>query len=89
MELGPMVPVGDGPIVLVEGAYALHPGCQGQYGVTSCFDIDSEQQRRRILDRNGPAMLRRFEEEWIPLERKYAQAFGLPQACLLYTSRCV
>ena len=83
MELGPMVPVGDGPIVLVEGAYALHPGCQGQYGVTSFFDIDSEQQRRRILDRNGPAMLHRFEQEWIPLERKYAQAFGLPQAAQL------
>lgn len=83
MELGPMVPIGDGPILLVEGAYALHPGCQARYGLTSFFNIAPAQQRRRILERNGPQMLERFEKEWIPLERAYAQAFQLPQAAQL------
>jgi hypothetical protein len=36
-------------------------------------------QRERILRRSGPALLRRFEEEWIPLEELYFSRFGIEE----------
>ena len=36
-----------------------------------------DEQRRRILSRNGPERLRLFEERWIPYEKKYEAAFGI------------
>ena len=65
------------PVTVIEGAYASHPFF-GAYADLSCFmETGPEEQRRRILARNGPERLRLFEERWIPYERRYEEAFGI------------
>lgn len=70
------------PLVLVEGAYSLHPffSC-GLYDVRSYYSICPQLQRTRILARNGRAGLRRFEEMWVPMENAYARAYHIRETC--------
>ena len=67
------------PAVIIEGSYSLHPRFLDAYktmGATMLFiQISKQQQRKRIRNRNGEAMLRRFQEEWIPMEKRYHKAF--------------
>lgn len=62
---------------IVEGSYSTHPYFASCYDVTVCLDISGEEQRERIRIRNGEAMLKRFEEEWIPRENAYLAHFGI------------
>ena len=65
------------PVTVIEGAYASHPYL-GDYATVRCFMLtDPEEQRRRILSRNGPEKLAVFEARWIPYERRYEAAFGI------------
>lgn len=45
------------------------------------MDVDPAEQRRRILSRNGPAMLLRFVSEWIPMEELYFKTFRIKEKC--------
>ena len=38
-------------------------------------------QRRRIQKRNTPEFQERFFSAWIPMERRYFDAFGIPAVC--------
>ena len=57
--------------VLVEGAYCLRPDFDRPYDLTAFYDIDPQEQKKRILLRNGPRMAERFEKLWVPLENRY------------------
>ena len=64
-------------ITVIEGAYASHPYF-GDYAAVRLFmETDPDEQRRRILRRNGPERLKLFEERWIPYECRYEAAFGI------------
>lgn len=67
--------------VIVEGSYSLHPyfGDYARYKIG--MDIEKEEQERRILERNGPQMLQRFLDEWIPKENKYLEEFRIYEKC--------
>ena len=39
------------------------------------MEVPADEQIQRIRSRNGEAMLRRFKEEWIPMEKRYHEAF--------------
>ena len=73
------VPVTPKRAVIIEGSYALHPRFLETYralGAIQVFiGIQPEEQIRRIRNRNGETMLRRFLEEWIPMEKKYQQTY--------------
>ena len=56
---------------VVEGSYSHHPTLASYYDFKVFLRISQEEQRERILKRNGPAMLERFVQEWIPLEERY------------------
>lgn len=58
-------------ICIIEGAYALHGFFGDIYTHRFALLVDEDEQKRRILERNGGEMLERFENEWIPLENKY------------------
>jgi len=73
-------------INLVEGAYALHPALSDRYDYKIFVDIPYETQIARILSRNGAEALRRFREEWIPLEEQYFDAFAIRGQCDLVVS---
>ena len=67
------------PVTIIEGSYALHPAFDADYvtlhAVRALLTVLPAQQRARILRRNGPDLLKRFETEWIPLEKQYFEAY--------------
>ena len=67
-------------LAIVEGSYSLHPALRKYYDVTVFLTCEAEEQRRRLLNREGPEGLNRFLEKWIPLEEHYFQGVGLPAA---------
>lgn len=68
-------------LLVFEGAYSLHPDFGDYYDLAIFSDISPDEQRRRILSRNGERMLKRFEQEWIPMEEKYFDGFDIRQKC--------
>jgi len=66
---------------IVEGCYSLHPQMEGNYDLKVFLKLTADEQSRRILQRNGEAMLKRFQEEWIPLENMYFSAFAIEKQC--------
>ena len=67
-------------LAIVEGSYSLHPALRRYYDVTVFLTCEAEEQRRRLLNREGPEGLSRFLEKWIPLEEHYFEGVGLPAA---------
>ncbi len=59
---------------IIEGVYSMHPILIDFYDLKVFLAIDPEEQSRRILERNGPFMHKRFINEWIPLENRYFEA---------------
>lgn len=74
------VSVSPASVTVIEGSYALHPRFLDTYQALDAIKVflavDPGEQLRRIRRRNGAAMLKRFREEWIPMEKKYQQAFA-------------
>jgi len=64
---------------IIEGSYSMHPTLKDFYNLKIFLYIDEEIQRQRILERNGPAMLRRFLNEWIPLENQYFEVMKIQE----------
>lgn len=81
MEITHTVTVGPGRLTIVEGAYSLHPRFGTPYDLCAFISAAPETQRRRILARNGPEQLKRFESIWIPMENAYFEAFGIREKC--------
>lgn len=79
--LDPVAIPADVRIVIVEGAYCLHPLLAARYDLRILMTIGASTQRARILARNGEAMLARFENEWIPLENRHIRTRGLSALC--------
>ena len=66
-------------INVIEGSYSHHPYFGDAYDLRIFLKVTPERQRERILKR--PAFLhRRFFEEWIPMENRYQEAFGIAAA---------
>jgi len=78
---------GNRPLTIVEGVYSLHPAFEKYYDLAVFFHVDPEEQKRRILARNGAVMLNNFTERWIPLEEKYFAACGVEERCSITTGR--
>lgn len=59
------------PWRVVEGTYSHHPAF-GAYADLTVFSlVEPEEQRRRILRREGTERARRYEDLWIPMEEAY------------------
>ncbi len=81
MALGDSVAIDPTKPVIVEGSYCLHPYF-GEYADLKVFvTVGEEIQSERILRRNGAEMLRRFINEWIPMEEAYFVAFDIKKSC--------
>lgn len=62
---------------VIEGSYSMHPTLINYYDYKIFLSIDSESQIKRILERNGEFMLKRFIDEWIPKENEYFSKFNI------------
>lgn len=79
MAPGERIPVKNKGWVLVEGAYSCHPVLGDYMDLKVFLDIDSEQQKRRIIMRNGEDRLGDFLQKWIPMEEAYFAAFSVEE----------
>lgn len=70
-------------ICLVEGSYSCHPALWDGYDLHVFLTIGAEEQRRRILRRNGPESAEIFRERWIPMEENYFAAYRVEERCEL------
>lgn len=88
-EAGFLAPVCIEPnvrLLIVEGAYCLHPLLFERYDLRVLCVISPELQRERILRRNGRAQLVRFSAQWIPMENRHIEVRRLAQTCDLCLS---
>ena len=58
-------------IVLVEGSYSHHPHFKDCYDIKIFLEISEEEQKQRILTRDGETVWPMFEQKWIPMENRY------------------
>lgn len=68
-------------LVVVEGAYSMHPELAEYYNISAFLDISPELQRERILHRNSQPIAQRYFDEWIPLEREYFEKTNAKNRC--------
>lgn len=68
-------------VIIVEGAYSLHPDLGEYADLKVFFDVDKQLQRLRIKERNGSNGLDMFEKIWIPCEEKYINKYKIDNRC--------
>ena len=68
-------------LIIIEGAYSMHPELASYYDMTVFLNVGSELQKKRIERRNTPQMAQRFFEEWIPLENTYFSEMKVRERC--------
>ncbi len=66
-------------IVIVEGTYSHHPYFKDSYDVTIFLEISSEEQKKRIIARDGETIWPMFENKWIPMENSYFKTFNIKE----------
>lgn len=66
-----------GNIIIIEGVYSLHPKFYPFYDLKIFLDVDKEEQLKRILNRSNETMLKRFQDEFLPLEELYFETTNL------------
>ncbi len=62
-------------LVVVEGSYSTNPALLMPYTCKVFLSLPAAMQSARILARSGPALHRRFIEEWIPKENAFFEKF--------------
>ena len=67
-------------INIVEGSYCLHPYFGKYYDICIFMKINEKKQIERLTKRE-PIMINDFINKWIPLEKKYHEAFKLYDKC--------
>ena len=69
-------------VVVIEGSYSHHPALREKLidlnALLVYVDVDGEEQLRRI-EKRDPELKQMFETRWIPLEKKYFEAYDIPQ----------
>lgn len=66
-------------IVIVEGSYSHHPYFEDVYNMKIFLEISSEEQKKRIIARDGDAIWPMFESKWIPMEHRYFETFMIKE----------
>ena len=67
-------------INIVEGSYSLNPYFGKYYDFSVFLKINAKEQIERLTKR-APKMINNFINKWIPLEKKYHEAFNLYEKC--------
>ncbi|MBE5783833.1 MAG: hypothetical protein E7329_11025 [Clostridiales bacterium] len=68
------------PLLIVEGVYSLHPRYQDIYDLRLFLKTNSAAQDQRLRAR-GEWLYQRFQEDWLPMEQAYYDAFHPEKNC--------
>ena len=68
------------PLTIVEGSYSMHPALRHLYNFKIFCDIDAEEQKERITNREGEKA-QVFFDKWIPLEENYFSELNIQKHC--------
>jgi uridine kinase len=85
-KTGDPITVSTDPLIVIEGAYSMHPyfsnidNERSLYDITVFLYINDTEQNRRLLSRN-PHLYERFIQEWVPMENKYFEYFHIAEKC--------
>jgi uridine kinase len=75
---------------IIEGVYSMHPLWNDIFDIKIFLTLQLDLQLERIRERNGEQMLKRFIQEWIPLENKYFQTLRIAEQCdLIIDTSCL
>ncbi len=74
-------------LIIVEGAYSTHPRFGKYYDLAVFFHVEPEEQKKRILERNGAEKLNDFTRMWIPMEERYLAEFDIESRCDMTVGR--
>ena len=80
MALGKENGVEPDDLIIVEGAYSMHPELAEYYDFSAFLQIDPQLQRQRILRRNGERA-QQFFDRWIPMENTYFEKTDIISRC--------
>lgn len=81
LSLGEEVIAAPKKLNIIEGSYSMHQKLAGFYDLKIFMQTGGQEQIKRILTRSGETLLKRFTDEWIPLEEKYFSSFGVKESC--------
>lgn len=76
-KLLPKIIIKPSKIIVIEGSYCHRPEFCHHYDIKVALHIDTEVQKKRILDRNGQQRYLDFINKWIPLENKYFEHYNI------------
>jgi len=80
-RFGPEIRIEPAAVTVTEGCYSLRPEFQGLYQLKVWVEAPWPVRQERILKRDGPDALQRFQSLWIPLEDAYFRAFDVAACC--------
>ena len=66
-------------IVIVEGSYSHHPYFEDIFNIKIFLEISVEEQKKRIIARDGNDIWPMFEEKWIPMENRYFESYKIKE----------
>lgn len=81
MDYVEMLEIPAAKLLIVEGAYAMHPEFGHYFDMALFMDVEEETQLQRIKERSGEEALAQFKERWIPFENAYFKACQVIERC--------
>lgn len=81
MDFDGVRPVAAGSVVIVEGAYSMHPVFGRPYDIRVFCGVSPALQEKRIRARNGSERWPAFRDRWIPMENFYLEKFRIAESC--------
>lgn len=78
-QLADAVTIPYNDIVVVEGSYSHHPYFEDLYNVKIYLEISKEEQKKRIIARDGEAIWPMFESKWILMENRYFEEYKIKE----------
>lgn len=68
-------------LTICEGSYSMHPRFGSLYDLRIFVTCPRKEQNNRLLARGGEALYQRFQQEWIPMENRYFDAYRIRESC--------
>lgn len=81
MKLTDTIQVKSKQLNIIEGSYSMHPTLSRYFDLKIFLSINEKEQRRRIMERNGQALLKMFTDVWIPKENQYFEQMKIMEQC--------